>query len=94
MSAYGFLEITGVTAALTCVDIMGKTSEVELVSWERKWGGMLVTIIIKGDVTAVNEAINAAKANGIKDVKAWGVLPNPHSEVVRLVNRSARRLAV
>jgi len=92
MYAYGFLEITGVTAAMTSMDIMGKTSAVELVSWERKWGGMLVTIIIKGDIAAVNEAIEAAKANGIKEVKVSGVLANPHPEVVRMVNLSAQRL--
>ena len=71
---------------------MGKASSVDLVSWERKWGGMLVTIIIKGDVADVQEAIEAAKSNGIKEVKVCGILANPHPEVVRMVNKSAQRL--
>ena len=43
--AYGFIEITGVVAAINALDIMCKTADVELASWERKLGGRLVTII-------------------------------------------------
>ena len=44
--AYGFIEITGVVAAINALDIMCKTADVELASWERKLGGRLVTIIV------------------------------------------------
>ena len=43
--AYGFIEITGVVAAINALDIMCKTADVELASWERKLGGRLVTLI-------------------------------------------------
>ena len=43
--SYGFIEITGVVAAIDALDIMCKTADVELASWERKLGGRLVTII-------------------------------------------------
>ena len=36
--AYGFIEITGVVAAMDALDIMCKTADVELASWERKLG--------------------------------------------------------
>ena len=55
--AYGFFEIPSVTAAVVAIDIMCKTAEVELVTWEKKLGGRLVTIIIRGDVSAVTQAI-------------------------------------
>ena len=42
--AYGFFEIPSVTAAVVAIDIMCKTAEVELVTWEKKLGGRLVTI--------------------------------------------------
>ena len=48
--SYGFIEITGVVAAIDALDIMCKTADVELASWERKLGGRLVTIIVEGDV--------------------------------------------
>ena len=56
--SYGFIEITGVVAAIDALDIMCKTADVELASWERKLGGRLVTIIVEGDVSAVTEAVN------------------------------------
>lgn len=64
--AYGFFEIPSVTAAVVAVDIMCKTADVQFVTWEKKLGGRLVTIIIRGDVSAVAQAIEAAEQNGIK----------------------------
>ena len=69
--AYGFFEIPSVTAAVVAVDIMCKTAEVEMVTWEKKLGGRLVTIIIRGDVSTVTQAIETAAKNGIK--KTGGV---------------------
>ena len=89
--SYGFVEISGVTAAIDALDIMCKTSDVELATWERKLGGRLVTIVIEGDVAAVTEAVETAKNNAIKKPVATGVLANPHEEIVRLINLSASR---
>ncbi len=91
--AYGFFEIPSVTAAVVAVDIMCKTAEVEMVTWEKKLGGRLVTIIIRGDVSAVTQAIETAAANGIKEPVAYVVIPSPHEEVLKLVNNSANRIA-
>ena len=49
--AYGFIEITGVVAAMDALDIMCKAANVELATWERKLGGRLVTLVIEGDVS-------------------------------------------
>ena len=65
--ALGFFEISGVVAAVDALDIMCKTADVEFVSWEKKLGGRLVTVIIRGDVSAVTEAMDAAAQNGIKN---------------------------
>ena len=89
--SYGFIEITGVTAAIDALDIMCKTSEVELATWERKLGGRLVTMIIQGDVSAVSAAIEAVKSQGIKKPVAYGIIANPHDEIIRLVNLSSNR---
>lgn len=90
-NSYGFIEITGVSAALDALDIMCKTAEVELATWERKLGGRLVTIVVKGDVSAVTQAVEAASANAIKQPVSQGIIANPHPEIVRLVNQSASR---
>ena len=89
--AYGFIEITGVVAAINALDIMCKTADVELASWERKLGGRLVTLIIQGDVSAVNEAVEAAVAGAIKKPASYAVIARPHEETVRMVELSASR---
>jgi len=89
--SYGFLEIAGVVAAIDALDIMCKTSNVEFVTWERKLGGRLVTVIIQGDVSAVTAAIEAVNAQAIKKPVTCGVIANPHDEIVRLVHMSASR---
>ena len=38
-TSLGFIEISGVVAAVDALDIMCKTSGVELATWERKLGG-------------------------------------------------------
>ena len=89
--SYGFIEITGVVAALDALDIMCKTPDVELKSWERKLGGRLVTIIVEGDVAAVTEAVEAAAAGAIKKPACYAVIARPHEEIVKLVELSASR---
>lgn len=88
-----FFEIPSVTAAVVAIDMMCKTAEVELVTWEKKLGGRLVTIIIRGDVSAVTQAIETAAANAIKEPAAYVVIASPHEEVIRMVNQSANRVS-
>ena len=92
MKALGFIEITGVVAALDALDIMCKSANVELVTWERKLGGRLVTIIVEGDLSAVNAAVQNASNLAIKKPVAKLVLANPHEETRRIVDLSAQRL--
>ena len=89
--SYGFIEITGVVAAVNALDIMCKTADVELASWERKLGGRLVTIIVEGDVAAVTAAVNAAVDGAIKKPASYAVIARPHEEIVKLVELSASR---
>ena len=81
--SYGFIEITGVVAAINALDIMCKTADVELASWERKLGGRLVTLIVQGDVSAVTAAVNAAVEQAIKKPASYAVIANPHEEIVK-----------
>jgi microcompartment protein CcmL/EutN len=92
-NSYGFIEIPGVVAAIEALDIMCKTAEVELATWERKLGGRLVTLIVEGDVAAVKEAVEAATAHAIKKPVASAVIARPHEELVKLVQLSRSRWA-
>ena len=90
--SYGFIEISGVTAAISALDIMCKTADVEFVTWERKQGGRLVTIIVQGEVAAVTQAVETAANNAIKKPVAYTVIANPNEETVKMVQFSASRL--
>ena len=64
MKSLGFFEIPSVAAAVNALDTMCKAADVQFVTWERKLGGRLVTIIVEGEVSAVKAAIEAAKETG------------------------------
>jgi len=91
MKSLGFIEIPSVTAAVVALDVMCKTADVELVTWERKLGGRLVTIIVQGEVSAVQQAIEAAAANSLKPC-IHAVIANPHEEIRRMVDLSANKI--
>ncbi len=90
-NAYGFIEITGVVAAIDALDIMLKAADVRLATWERKLGGRLVTLVVEGDVAAVTAAVDAAVAQAIKKPVLHAVIARPHEETVRIVEMSAKR---
>ncbi len=92
MKSLGFVEVSGVVAAVDALDIMCKSADVSLVSWERKLGGRLVTLIVTGDVSAVTAAVENACAQCIKTPCASAIIANPHPETVRLAELSASRL--
>ena len=92
MKSLGFVEVSGVVAAIDALDIMCKSADVSLVSWERKLGGRLVTLIVTGDVSAVTAAVDSANAQCITKPCASAVIANPHPETVRLAQLSAKRL--
>lgn len=90
--AYGFFEISGVSAAIAAIDIMCKTADVNLLTWEKKLGGRLVTVVVCGEVAAVTQAIEAAAKGGIKKPVVHVVIASPHEEIIKLVNGSVNRI--
>ena len=92
MNSLGFVEVSGVVAAVDALDIMCKSADVTLVTWERKLGGRLVTLVVTGSVSAVTAAVENACAQCIKKPCASAVIANPHAETVKLVELSAKRL--
>jgi microcompartment protein CcmL/EutN len=86
-NAIGLLETQGLVAALHATDDMLKSSNVTLVGKE-KIGAAYVTIVVKGDVAAVQTAIETGKAT----VERLGgklilgdVIPRPHAELAALL---------
>ena len=93
MKSLGMIEVSGVTGAIDCLDIMCKSADVEFVTWERKLGGRLVTVIVQGNVSAVTAAVYNAVANGIVQPCAHAVIASPPEETWRILQISAARIA-
>ncbi|MBQ2295015.1 MAG: BMC domain-containing protein [Spirochaetales bacterium] len=91
MKSLGFVEVQSVAAAVDCLDIMCKAAAVDFVTWERKLGGRLVTVIVEGQLSAVKAAVEATETAIIKP-SATAVIASPHSETERMVRLSASRL--
>lgn len=84
--ALGMIETRGLTAAIEAADAMVKTAEVTLIGTE-KIGSGLVSVMVRGDVGAVNAAVQAGAANAAKlgELVATHVIPRPHQDVEKIL---------
>lgn len=63
MSALGIIEFIGIVPAITAGDAAAKAANIEILGMEKTDGG-LVTIKMRGNVAAVEAALNAAEEAG------------------------------
>lgn len=89
--ALGLIELPNCADAVEALDVMLKTADVEFLTWEKKLGGRLVTIFLQGAVSAVAEAVEAAKRSAKGNIVASYVIANPHEETMRLVELSRKK---
>ncbi len=80
----GLVEVSGLGDAIRMLDEMCKTADVEFVATERKLGGRLVTIVVKGELTAVKASVDrgASMAKQLGSFKASQVIARPHPEIL------------
>ena len=86
--AIGLVELQALVAAIHCLDVMLKTADVEFVAVERRLGGRLVTLVIRGSVSAVTAAVEAGAkaAEELGHLKAHEVIARPHPEILKFLN--------
>ena len=84
--ALGMIETRGLVAAVEAADAMVKAAEVTLVGTE-KIGSGLVSVMVRGDVGAVNAAVDAGKASAARlgEVVATHVIPRLHNDVEKIL---------
>ncbi len=84
--AIGMIETLGMVPAIYGADFMLKAADVELISYENV-GSTLVTVIVKGDVAAVEAAVaaGAKAAASIGKLTASNVIPRPIKAVADIV---------
>ena len=84
----GLVEVSALGNAIIMLDDMLKAAEVEFVATERKLGGRLVTIVVRGELTSVKAAVDAgaARARHCNCLKASQVIARPHSEILKFLH--------
>lgn len=84
--ALGLIETQGLVASIEAADAMVKAANVKLIGQE-KIGHGLVTVMVRGDVGAVNASVEAgvSAAENIGEVLSSYVIPRPHADVEKIL---------
>ena len=87
MKAIALLEVQAMVAAIAGLDAMVKAADVKLIHVEKRLGGRLVTVVVEGEVSAVQAAAQAgaAAAAEVGNVKLCEVIARPHPEIVKFL---------
>jgi microcompartment protein CcmL/EutN len=95
--ALGLIETRGLTTAVTALDAASKAADITLIGVEKVIGvdkAVGVTINIAGEVAAVKAAVEAGviAGNRVGTVISSHVIPRPHEEVDRLIEKFSKNL--
>jgi len=88
--ALGMIETKGLVAAIEAADTMVKAANVTLIGKEQLGGGY-VSVMVRGDVGAVQAATDAGAeaARAIGELISVHVIPRPHSELEKILKDSS-----
>lgn len=86
--ALGLIETEGLTCAVEAADAAVKAAQVELLGYELTRGRGLVTVKLRGDVSAVQAAVSAGvtAAGRVGKVVTSLVIPRPHTALFSLID--------
>lgn len=86
--ALGMIETRGLIGSIEAADAMIKSADVSLVNQEKIDGG-LVTVLVEGDVGAVQAAVEAGKlaAQRVGQLISAHVIPRPDDEVDTIIKK-------
>ncbi len=84
----GLVEVSSLGNAIIMLDEMLKVADVEFVATERKLGGRLVTIVVRGSISSVTASVETGKrfAEKLGCLKSAEVIARPHPEILKFVN--------
>jgi ethanolamine utilization protein EutM len=90
VTALGMLETRGLVASVEAADAMSKVAYVQLLCQEEIGGGY-VTIMVRGEVGAVQASVDAgvAAAKRAGELVAAHVIARPHPSVEKLIHQGS-----
>ena len=93
LEALGMVETKGLIGSIEAADAMVKAANVVLIGKEYIGAGF-VTVMVRGDVGAVKAATDAgaAAARRVGELVAVHVIPRPHDDLEKYLDRIAIKL--
>ena len=84
----GLVEVSALGNAIMMLDDMLKVADVEFIGVERKLGGALVTVVVRGSISSVTASVEAGRkfAESAGVLKAAEVIARPHPEILKFIN--------
>lgn len=88
----GMIETKGLIGSIEAADAMVKSAQVEILKQEMIDGG-IVTILVAGDVGAVQAAVDSGKeaAARVGELLAAHVIPRPNEEVAKMFEKKGSK---
>ncbi len=95
VEAIGVIETQYYPVAVEILDQICKGTNVKFLTSENYLGGMLVSLIVSGSISDVNEAITIAKQvcqnKANNPLKMAIAITNPHPEILKYINPTERQ---
>ena len=91
-NALGMIEVRGYSASIEVLDTMLKVANVQFLDTRQTNGNGWMSVVIAGDVAAVQASIKAAEIEAVKinSFVASNVIARPNHEVSRIIRDFAR----
>lgn len=85
-NSLGLIETIGLTGAVAAADQMLKSANVSLVGEYIYSGSGLITVMVQGEIGAVQAAVEAGEqaAGKLTTIKSVHVIPRPHADTERV----------
>jgi len=83
--AIGLVEFTSIAQGIESADIMAKTADVNILLAKTTCPGKYI-ILISGDVSAVEQSVNAGKDLGSETVVDSFIIPNVHPSILPAIS--------
>ncbi len=92
-NSFGVLEVKGLAAAYYALDIMLKNANVQYAADEKSLGAGLVTVLIKGNISAIRNAIELGEkeASKVNKVLTAASIANPSPEISSFIFRNNQK---
>ncbi|SDI61212.1 BMC domain-containing protein, partial [Desulfosporosinus hippei] len=85
--AIGLVETTSIAQGIECADIMSKTADVTILVAKTICPGKYI-VMVSGDVSGVQQSVNAGVDLGAETVVDSFVIPNVHPSILPAIGRA------